>query len=94
MRSTRRKNKCGGTIPTPPPLPPTTKSIPLHDFKKYTLAVQRTRRTNKKFLATIAKMRESRRRAERKSGSSSSKKKGSSSHQNGGRKLKRTHKRK
>ena len=95
MRSYTRKNKRGGTIPTPPPLPPTRKSIPLDKLKDHVLAIERTRRTNKKFTETIAKMWAKMKQAERKSGSSSSKKNRSSS-KKGGRKLTRTrhHKRK
>jgi hypothetical protein len=97
MRSYTRKHKRGGTPPTPPPLPPTRKSIPLDKLKDHVLAIERTRKTNKKFSETIAKMWAKMKQAERKSGSSSSRKKnGSSSHKKGGRRLTRTrhHKRK
>ena len=84
MRSYTRKHKRGGTPPTPPPLPPTRKSVPLHELKAHVLGIERTRRTNKKFTETIARMWAKMKQAERKSGSSSKK--------NGGRS--RRHKRK
>ena len=99
MRFTR-KNKRGGarTIPTPPPLPPTRKSIPLDKLKAHILGVERTIRTKQKFTKTIerlwAKMKQ---QSDKKSGSlshkksgSSHKKSGSSSQIKGGRKLTRT----
>ncbi len=100
MRSTR-KNKRGGarTIPTPPPLPPTRKSIPLDKLKAHILGVERTRRTKQKFTKTIerlwAKMKQqsdkkSSSSSHKKSRSSSNKKSGSSSQTKGGRKLTHT----